>query len=100
MGEISVRWTGVQFARQQLNFGLQIISRIKSGDIDLPFDEYYEDVDNEQVSDEESSDDDEDCIYGGEDNSECHLDDDYIEKVQAMPQRSSFSYWDKDDVMS
>ena len=63
MGEISSRWKGVQFARQQLNFGLQIFSRIKSGDFDLLFDEYCEDVDNEQVLDEESSGDDEDCIF-------------------------------------
>ena len=31
----SLQWKGVQFARQQLNIGLQIFSNINAGDFDL-----------------------------------------------------------------
>ena len=65
MGEISLRWKGVQFARRQLNCGLQTFSPINFGDFDLPFDDYCDDDDDQQVSDNEDS------TYGGEDNSEC-----------------------------
>lgn len=61
MGEISLRWKGVQFAKQQLNIGLQTFACITDGNFDLPLEE---DCVEERLSDDDS-------VYD--------VDDDYIE---------------------
>ena len=63
MGEIFLRWKGIEFAKQQLNIGLQEFSGINAGDFDLIWDT---DSDEQQISDN-------DCIYD--------VNDEYIEQL-------------------
>ena len=78
MGEISLRWKGIEFAEQQLNIGLQKFSDINAGDFDVICDT---DSDEQQISDNNS-------IYD--------VNDEYIEQLTEEHGQERIDTWNDD----
>ena len=78
MGEISLRWKGIEFAEQQLNIGLQKFSDINAGDFDVICDT---DSDEQQISDNNS-------IYD--------VNDEYIEQLTEEHGQDKIETWNDD----
>ena len=78
MGEIALRWKGIEFAKQQLNIGLQKFWDINAGDVDVIC---GTDNDDQQISDNDSSYD---------------VNDEYIEQLTEEHGQDKIETWNDD----